>query len=316
MASTAPPLLALSLYVSSANWAAATRPAYSTILPFPLTWTEPLAQRRRMCDVAEHLGLSHLNIDDEPDEARSAASDKDARGFLKIPERLRPRRTGVRSALSPEQTNLIRLEAAGRECLGVLAGLQSQHERGDDADEGGRHFFLLGNRPTSLDCLALGHLALMLAPEVPRPWLRDLLRRRYDGLCALVDGVRDEVFGGDVTASLPWRSEAEVGTPWRLTRVARGVMAAAVPEDWLVGGEHGSWSSRDEEKKVERPWAATARRKSRGMVALAALGNVLGGLGVVGGVLLYRHLSPFGAALYRWEGHRRRLGAAGALFGI
>lgn len=318
MTSTAPPLLALSLYVSSANWAGATRPAYSNILPFPLTWTEPLAQRHRMCAMAEHLGLSDLNIDDELDAARSSSSDKDARGFFKIPERLRPRRAGVRAALSPEQTNLIRLEAAGRECLGVLAGLQSQHGKDDET----RCFLLGGDRPTSLDCLALGHLALMLAPEVPRPWLRDLLRHRYDGLCALVDGVRDELFGGDVAASLPWRAEA-ANAPWRATRFARGVVAAAVPENWVLGDERGAEGTNEEEeeenKKKEKPRAvsaAAAGRRSRGMVALVALGNSLAGLGVVGAVLLYRHLSPFGAALYQWEGHRRRLGAAGALFGI
>lgn len=314
VASTAPPLLGLSLYVSSANWAAVTRPAYSTALPFPLTWTEPLARRRRMCAAAEHLGLSDLNIDDEPEDARPS-SDKDARGFLKIPERLRPRRTGVRAALAPEQTNLIRLEAAGRECLGVLAGLLSQHEDEGAGDER-RSFLLGGDRPTSLDCLALGHLSLMLAPEVPRPWLRDLLRRRYDGLCALVDSVRDELFGGDIVASLPWRAEAEVrGAPWRATRFARGVIMAVVPEDWLVGGEH-KLSPRRGDEGEKKQWTVVAGERSRGMVALAALGNLLAGLGLVGGVLLYRHLSPFGAALYRWEGQRRRLGAAGALFGI
>lgn len=303
LASTAPPLIALSLYVSSANWAAATRPAYSSVLPFPLTWTEPLVLRSRMSAVADHLGLSDLNIDDEPEETKSRSSGEDARGFLKIPERLRPRRTGVRASLSPEQTNLFRLEAAGRECLGVLAGLKEQHDEG--------RFLFGGERPTALDCLALGYLALMLAPEVPRPWLRDLLRRRYEGLCVCIDAMRDELFGGDV-ASLPWLGKAGTatateGAPWRVTRFARGVVGSAVPGDWLLG----------EEKDAVVVSGLGTRRRSRVGVALRALGNSLAGLGLVGSLLLYRHLSPFGAALYRWEGLRRRsFGAAGAFFGI
>lgn len=307
LAGTAAPLLALSLYVSSANWAGTTRPAYSTVLPFPLTWTEPLAARRRMCHVADHLGLSDLNIDDTPDEnASRSAADQDARGFLKIPERLRPRKTGVKAFLSPEQTNLFRLEAAARECLGALADLKGQGHHVNDGDDGegdgaaGRRFLLGHGKPTALDCLAFGYLALMLVPEVPRPWLRDAMRRRYDCLCVFVDGVRDELFGGDVMASLPWRPAGfgdEAGGPWRATRFARGALRAAVPGRWLTRvGDAGASGS--------------------GAVLAAALGSSVTALGLVGSVLLYRHLSPFGSVLYRWETQRRGFGAAGAFFGI
>lgn len=304
LSGTAAPLLALSLYVSSANWAGTTRPAYSTVLPFPLTWTEPLTIRKRMCHVADHLGLSDLNIDDTPEEnaARSAA-DQDTRGFLKIPDRLRPRKAGVKAFLSPEQTNLFRLEATARECLGVLADLKGQQEQHDDGggSAGGRRFFLGngddGSRPTALDCLAFGYLALMLVPEVPRPWLRDTMRRRYDCLCVFVDGVRDELFGGDV-ASLPWRPAGDDEVePWRVTRFASGGLKAVVPGEWLTGGESPSHASKT------------------GAV-LAALGSSVTALGLVGGVLLYRHLSPFGSVLYRWETRRQNFGAAGAFFGI
>lgn len=332
LTSTAAPLLALSLYVSSANWAGTTRPAYSTVLPFPLTWTEPLAVRRHMCDVAAHLGLSDLNIDDDDydhvhghDEGRPRPSSQTQQqrqdGFLKIPESLRPRPSGVRAALSPEQTALFRLEGAGRACLGVLADLlKSQHDDASKTEEEKCLFFFGGDRrrPTSLDCLAFGYLALMLVPEVPRPWLRDLLRRRYDdSLCVFVDRVRDELFGGDVT-SLPWRTATAKGvvaaataaaddqSPWRVTRFARGVVKAVVPRDWVLG---------------EACWPASEKKRFRsgggGGVLLTAIGSSVAGFGgIVGSVLLYHRLSPFGAVFYRWEMQRRSLGAAGALFGI
>lgn len=297
LASTAAPLLALNLYVSSANWATTTRPAYSTVLPFPLTWTEPPTIRRRMCDVAAHLGLSDLNIDEQPEDKKQAAASEDSRGFLKVPERLRSLNRGVKAALSPEHAALFRLEAAGIECLGVLADLKGRQDEG--------RFFFGGQRATTLDCLAFGYLSLMLVPEVPRPWLRDLMRRRYDYLCVFVDDVRDELFGGDV-ASLPWLKDQMKSEPWRLTRFARGIVEATVPQDWLM-----SASSVNDEGK---PWAL--KKASNGSLVLSALMNSVAGLGLVGTVLLYRHLSPFGSVYYRWETQRRTIGAAGAFFGI
>lgn len=266
------------------------------MLPFPLTWTEPPAARRRMCRAAEHLGLSDLNIDD--------AADTDTRGFLKVPERLRPAPRGVKAALAPEQAALFRLEAAAHECLGVLEGA---FIFGGGGGGGGRP-----RRPAALDCLAFGYLSLMLVPEVPRPWLRGVLRARYEPLCAFVDGIRDELSGGDVAAagSLPWRAgpAGDDEQPWTVTRFARGIVEAAVPEDWLLGGAY---------EQAAGPGGAAVEEKHRRRAAvLSALGSAAVGVGVVGGGLLYRHLSPFGSAVYRWETQRRTLGAAGAFFGI
>lgn len=304
--SSAAPLVALSLYVSSANWAATTRPAYSNILPFPLTWTEPLSIRYRMCDTADHLGLSDLNVDDDGSRAAQAqqgsATSESTDGFLKVPERLRPLRRGVKAALSPEQTALFRLEAVANDCLAVLTDLKAASEM---EGAGERFFFSSSSRgPTALDCLAFGYLALMLVPDVPRPWLKDLVRRRHESLALFVDATRDAVFGGDVASSLPWADPLSRGSgeqPSALTRFVRDVVAASVPRAWAV---------RDAPFKS----ASTAGGASS---ILAALGSGAAVVGVLGSALLYRHMPPLGAALYRWEMPRRRaFGAAGALFGI
>lgn len=254
-----------------------------------------------MCDAAEHLGLSDLNIDDDrtAEQARGSATGESTDGFLRIPERLRPRRRGVKAALSPEQTALFRLEAVARSTLGVLADLKSGVGLGDE------RFFFGSERPTSLDCLAFGYLALMLVPEVPRPWLRDVVRRRYESLALFVDNTRDELFGGDVASSLPWAQlpGAGAGESWRVTRFVRGVLRASVPRDWLLTTTTTTTVS------------SHSPRESR---LLAALGGSAAVMGLVGGVLLYRHLMPFGSVLYRWEMSRRirGLGVAGAFFGI
>ncbi|KAI3394639.1 hypothetical protein diail_2503 [Diaporthe ilicicola] len=322
--SSAAPLVALSLYVSSANWAGTTRPAYSNVLPFPLTWTEPLSVRNHMCDVADHLGLSDLNVDDNDSgraaQAQGSATSESTDGFLRVPERLRPRRRGVKAALSPEQTALFRLEATANDCLAVLTDLKAVA----DMEGAGERFFFFSSsapasgaaatsRPSSLDCLAFGYLALMLVPDVPRPWLKDLIRRRHEALALFVDATRDAVFGGDVASSLPWagtssssssgpdeqdKQQQQQQQPWAATRFVRGVVAASVPRSWALPD-------------------APSKPTSAGSSILALMGSGAALLGVVGSALMYRHMPPLGSALYRWEMPRRRaFGAAGALSGV
>lgn len=311
--SSAAPLVALSLYVSSANWAATTRPAYSSILPFPLTWTEPLSIRHRMCDSADHLGLSDLNIDDDGGRAAqaqqtSSATSESTDGFLKVPDRLKPLRRGVKAALSPEQTAVFRLEAVANDCLAVLADLKAAAE----VEGAGERSFFPSSSPSSaasssLDCLAFGYLSLMLVPDVPRPWLKDLARRRHESLALFVDATRDAVFGGDVASSLPWAdpSSREHEQPSALTRFVRDLVTASVPSAWAV---------RDAPVMSA---AASSTARGHGSSVLAALGSGAAVVGILGSAVLYRHMPPLGAALYRWEMPRRRaFGAAGVLLGF
>lgn len=155
----AAPLLALSLYVSSANWSATTRPAYSHVLPFPLTWIEPPAVRLAHSAAAAHLGLSSLDTDADDEHSPSASasalnfsSSLSAAALQVFPDRLRAARLreggtdaepppitprppstaahnntlllllpGVTSRLTPEAKAQIRLDHAARACLSVLA---------------------------------------------------------------------------------------------------------------------------------------------------------------------------------------------------
>jgi sorting and assembly machinery component 37 len=279
-----------------------------------------------MCDAADHLGLSDLNVDDDGTQSQqslsSSATGESTEGFLKVPERLKPLRRGVKAALSPEQTALFRLEAVANDCLAVLTDLKAAAEM----EGAGERSFFLSSSPSSsspmssLDCLAFGYLALMLVPDVPRPWLRDLVRRRHEALAVLVDATREGVFGGDpfeapgcfsrdVFSTLPWADPSRVSDkqqqqqPWALTRFVRGVVASSVPRAWTIRDASQSKSA--------------SSSSSTGSSVLAAMGGGAAVLGVIGSALLYRHMPPLGAALYRWEMPRRRaFGAAGALFGL
>ena len=65
--------------------------------------------------------------------------------------------------------------------------------------DGKRFFFAADSHPSALDCLALAYLALALIPELPHPWLKQGLERRYAGLC---DYARREM------EALGWRDVA------------------------------------------------------------------------------------------------------------
>lgn len=257
-----------------------------------------------MCDVAAHLGLSDLNIDAAGEKT---AHKKDDTGFLKIPERLRPRpSSAVKAALSPEQTALFRLEAAaGDGCLSVLEHLKQQGEID------GRRFFFAPDQPMSLDCLAFAYLSLMLVPDVPCTWLRDLIRRRFECLSLFVDGIRDEAYGGDVRESLPWHSpssDSSPSSPWRLTRFVRGVMTAVVPGEYLMARE---------KNRSQKSAVSSNQKLFRALVNCLTNASIVGGVGAGGWFMYQRHmLAQIGPFVYRWETQRSRFGAAGAFFGI
>lgn len=191
LSQNATPLLALSLYVSSDNWTSTVRPAYSAILPLPLPWTEPPAVRAAMAAAAEPLGLSSLDTDAEAEREDAAGAAAEAKGWIQVPRGLIPRRKGVAETLTPEQRAKIRLEGLTGEVLDVLAGVEWEGEMREAR------------------CLAWGYLALMLVPEVPRGWLREIMRARYKGLCAFVEEGRREWFGGRGWEGLPWKKEAD-----------------------------------------------------------------------------------------------------------
>ena len=167
----AAPLLDLSLYVSAANWAATTRPAFSSLLPFPLTWTVPPLIRAEAVKRVEHLGFADMDTDFDPNGGLHLSSGRDA-----LPEAFRrhiPARTKktIHEEMTPEQAVLIRLYGLAEDCLSVL----DDYLKGDSEKTFG---FFESASPSSLDCLAFGYLALMRDAPVPRSFLKDWLEQK------------------------------------------------------------------------------------------------------------------------------------------
>ena len=51
---------------------------------------------------------------------------------------------------------------------------------------------------SSLDCLTFAYLALALLPDVPQPWLANLMEARYPTLCVFVRDLNQTFFGGPI----------------------------------------------------------------------------------------------------------------------
>ncbi|KAF2741913.1 hypothetical protein M011DRAFT_497838 [Sporormia fimetaria CBS 119925] len=194
--STAGPLIDLSLYVSAENYNATTASAYTAILPWYLNYTVPPARRDLARTRTAHLGLSSLDISlTEQNSSRPGAHTlgsqfETAKQEAGLPPRTVSlgRRTGVQGVFSaPVYAARIRLDALANEVLEPLSDLL-----------GSKKFLLDNERPSALDCAAIGYLALLFYPDVPQAWLQEALKSRFPRLVAYIDRVRSEVFGAEV----------------------------------------------------------------------------------------------------------------------
>lgn len=189
------PLIDLSLYVSSQNYTTTTRPIYNTIQSFPLPYLTPPAVRAAAKERTAHLGLSSLDLDNEEAETQEQSI---------IPQSLRRPKKTISGALaaSPETAAQFKLDALATNFFTPLQKLKAK-----------KQFLVSDTHFSSLDCLALGYLSLMLIPELPQPWLSQIMWRKYPDLCAWVENLAGRVFGGAVDADDAFLTTPDEFTP-------------------------------------------------------------------------------------------------------
>lgn len=301
--SQAAPLLSLSLYVSSANWTATTRPLLSEILPFPLPWTLPPLMRAEAIRRTEYLGLGELDRDFDPN-AGGLGSDA-------LPETLRrhlpqvAHRKGVREEMTPEQQAAIRLFAVVDECLLGIQSLLPDDEDGLGRGDSGRFF----GEISSFDCLAFGYLSLMRDAPVPRSFLRDSILEKTPRLSAFIDGVRSSCFGtSEKSTALPWASREE--TRSSLVHFAGRIFDSTFRHMPTLGDYYAVEVRRRAERGAKgmdlRLWGLLAGLLATGLAAGWSLRT-------------YKMLQPFGSRLQIWRRHTvglGRFGEAGAMLGL
>ncbi|KAL8744389.1 MAG: hypothetical protein Q9190_003363 [Brigantiaea leucoxantha] len=183
-------LLDLSLYVSSINYHSTTRPTYSSLLSWPHSWILPSQRRIVAKSRTEYLRLSSLDLD-AADAARQQQLQQQFPTGTEIPKIIQERqRTALSLLKAPEHAARFRLDALAEDFFKPLDELLADKE-----------WLLGGDEPTSLDCLALGYLALALRPAVPQPWLAESLTKNYPRLHRYVDAVIQHFFGSSIGPS-------------------------------------------------------------------------------------------------------------------
>ncbi|KAF4340565.1 hypothetical protein FBEOM_5505 [Fusarium beomiforme] len=295
----AAPLLDLSLYVSAANWSATTRPAFSTLLPFPLTWTVPPLLRAEAVKRVEHLGFADMDTDFDPNGILHLSSGRDA-----LPETFRrhiPARTKktVHEEMTPEQAVLIRLYGITEDCLSVV----------DDFLKGGSeekaNDFFNGIEVSSLDCLAFGYLALMRDAPVPRSFLKDWLMEKAPRLSTFIDEVTTRCL--IQSKPLPWVERGD-NTALRIGSRTFGSILHNVPG---LGEEYAT----EVRRRAEGGITGIDARSLMLALSLLATGAALGY-----SYHTYKALQPFGSRIQVWQSHQNRsklseFGALGSMLG-
>lgn len=173
-------------------------------------------------------------------------------------------------------------------------------------------------RFSSLDCLALGYLSLMLVPELPQPWLAKTMRRKFPDLCTWTKELREEVLGLDVDIhdALPRsgkdvaekRSRGKGHLPWKVP-VNGGVVgvgsmflsniADSIP---VVGQLRRNTRMRQHGGKTPE------EEQSPSWQALTVLSSILTGAGLVAGYMFHQDFISFPSSE---EPEKEKRGGAG-----
>ncbi|KAI5791956.1 putative mitochondrial import receptor subunit [Geopyxis carbonaria] len=252
-------ILDLSLYVSHQNFVSAVRPLYTRLLPFPVQYYLPSSLRSAAKARTDHLGLTLIDV--EPEKEITPASMAESSAARATAAEKLVREANVPKSLlktSPETSLNIRLAALCDEFMETL-----------EKRLGAGRYMLGDNLPSSLDCLTLAYLALLLIPQLPHKFANEAMCR-HPRLCAYVHDLRtrfvgpavdvDEVLRGEAkdSSSLPWAKAEKGDLPW-LTGVFFDAAKKAVYEPVR------RVKSNDDPTEQEdlNPYLAAARRNAK-----------------------------------------------------
>lgn len=241
-------LVDLSLYVSHHNFATRTRPLLASLLGWPVRYYLPLRARAAACDRTQHLGLT--GIDAAP-EQQQQQEEEQARGrsssscVQPLPGSGPASQTAAAALLKDTAPN-IRLAALCDELLGALTRQLGQ-----------KRYLLSSETYATVDCVAVGYLALLLLPDMPQCFARDAMRR-HPRVGAYVNDLRAKFLGGD-SDSLPWGSPERGDLPW-LGGVLLDAVTDALP--WS-GRANGAAESTDDDDDDDDPTKSRAKQQQR-----------------------------------------------------
>lgn len=286
--------------MSSKNYYGNTSPAYGNLLQWPNQWILPPKLHTAAKTRTEYLGLSSLDLQAMEDQRQREHSAAVAAGHIPRNFIQRPRETVTGLLGRTAQQNHFRIDALTGEFFEPLEAMLGQKK------------LLLGSAlsdtPTSLDCVALGYLALALIPDLEFPWLRDAMRAKAPRLTAYTERMRLSSFGETPVeiahaftpesaspSFLPWRapgriSVASVGSTLLATLADSTPFLSEVRRNnRLKQAAESSDSGLNQREQAAVSKYADASKKDM----YVSIASVVGGVAALVGYVLYTGLVSF-----------------------
>ena len=250
--------------------------------------------------------MSSLDIDDAQSKKK-----EDPAMTAQIPEKFRKLQTWKKSVSSEasQHSSQFRLEALTDDFFEPLQALLGEKN----------HFF---STMSSLDCLAVGYLVLMLRTDTPHHWLRTALENKYSSLGKWVNQMSFDSFGQPCgvnealnpneyrssTSVLPWKAELEPS------------LAISIFSATTLVLENGPWfSSLQKDRTIRRRADVGSAEISRKLPEFYShVISLTMGLGLVTGAVLHFMVSRLPRETDKRFPPlmRRNFGEAGTMLGL
>ncbi|KAF3918862.1 Metaxin-1 [Dactylellina cionopaga] len=191
------PIISLSLYITSKNWTTVTRPLYSTFVQFPIQYEIPHTHHARAVSLTSHL--TSLIRDIAVEETRPAQPVSTT--FAGITTTNADNKT---QAEKEKITTRVKLRNFLADFLDPI-----REKMG-----GGDTFFGAGSLPTTIDCLLVGYLSLLVYPILPSPWAKEILEQEFPDVISYVENFRASMFPPTLAYRDPGESDKLTFTSW------------------------------------------------------------------------------------------------------
>ncbi|KAJ6262271.1 Metaxin-1 [Drechslerella dactyloides] len=259
---TCQPIVALSLYMTPKNWVTVTRPLYSTFIRFPLQYEIPHTHHARAASLAAHLAPLVRELGSPVEDGQQQPISTSFAGL-------------TTSKLSKSEDNAsgdkITTRVKLRNLLAdVLDPIREKLRAGTSS------LLLHSESPTTVDCLLAGYLSLLVYPDLPAGWAKEILQREFADIISYTDALRPRMFPDDIACQQPAAADELSVSRW----IGRGV--EGLPQQ-LLGWDDGIPL---DEAGLQQP--SSAWIMVRCVLAVAA---------AVGGVFAYRTSVGTGAAV-------------------
>jgi sorting and assembly machinery component 37 len=200
-------------------------PAFTKILPWYSNYIIPPARRTAAIARTKHLGIRSLDLDsiDEyaaGDDVRIAGQPATASNFTgpANPEQLIKKQRSAKWLRTQQHSDTFQLFQLMTAFFGPLEEVLGE-----------KKYILSEDEPTSIDCIAVGYLSLMLYASVPQPWLSNALKIRYPKLHAYTKHMYQDTFENP---QRPWRSNLAKAEPPTTSQAASALAHGAL--QWAI----------------------------------------------------------------------------------